>query len=72
MGANRRNKFGVSRRFAVRYDRANDPEYMVLVERYQTTKRYSQSGKAGDDDHKESVRALHHYHGKIAVESFRK
>lgn len=71
MGANRRNKFGVSRRFAVRYDRVNDPEYMALVERYRITKQNSQSDKAGDDDHKESVRALHYYHGKIAVDSFR-
>ena len=51
MGANWRNMFGVSRRFAIRYDRANDPEYMALVE------RYSQSGKVSDDDHKERVRA---------------
>ena len=72
MGANRRNKFGVSRRFAVRYDRESDPVYRDLVEQYQTTKQYSQSGKASHDDHKESVRALHHYHGKIAVESFQK
>lgn len=71
MGANRRNKFGVSRRFAVRYDRADDPEYMALVEQYQITKQNSQSGKAGHAAHKESIRALHYYHGKIAVESFR-
>lgn len=72
MGANRRNKFGVSRRFAVRYDRAGDLEYRALVERYHITKQLSQAGKAGHDDHQESVRALHYYHGKIAVESFRK
>lgn len=71
MGANRRNKFGVSRRFAVRYDRASDLEYWALVERYQIAKQHSQSGKSGHDEHQESVRALHYYHGKIALESFR-
>lgn len=37
MGANTRNRYGITRRFGICYMLADDPQYRALLEAYQVT-----------------------------------
>lgn len=61
MGANTRNRYGITRRFGVCYTLADDPQYRALLEAYQVTKLDAQKGRAGHEAHTTSIKALHNY-----------
>lgn len=65
MGANRRNVYLVSRRFAPAYvlwenENIRD-QYWILIEAYQISKKTSQDGKEGYHRHKNNITALSNF-----------
>lgn len=61
MGANIRNRYGITRRFGVCYMLADDPQYRSLLEAYQITKLDAQKGRAEHEAHTANIEALHDY-----------
>lgn len=62
MGANRRNRYLVSRRFATAYilwenENIRD-QYWILIKAYQTSKKTSQDGKEGHERHENNITRL--------------
>lgn len=62
MGANRRNMYLVSRRFAPAYilwenENIRD-QYWILIKAYQTSKKTSQDGKEGHERHNNNITKL--------------
>ena len=65
MGANRKNMYLVSRRFAPAYilwenENIRD-QYWILIKAYQTSKKTSQDGKEGYDRHKNNITKLSNF-----------
>lgn len=62
MGANRRNMYLVSRRFAPAYvlweNESIRDQYCILIKAYQTSKKTSQDGKEGHDRHNNNITKL--------------
>lgn len=61
MGANTRNRYGITRRFGVCYMLADDPKYRALLEAYQVTKLDAQKGRAEHSAHVANIKALHEF-----------
>lgn len=61
MGANTRNRYGITRRFGVCYLLADDPYYRALLDSYQVSKLDAQKGRAGHAAHVANIIALHSY-----------
>ena len=61
MGANTRNRYGISRRFAICYQMHQDAIYRELVDNYQVSKITAQNGKEEHLKHVANIKALHSY-----------
>lgn len=67
MGANTRNRYGISRRFSVCYRMEQDAHYLDLLCCYMLTKETAQNGKQEHLEHMQSIQALHDYLAKAEI-----
>lgn len=67
MGANTRNRYGISRRFSVCYMLADDAIYRELIDRYQVSKLTAQKGKQEHLEHVSNIQALRDYISKQPI-----
>lgn len=67
MGANTRNKYGISRRFSVCYMLADDAIYRELIDCYQVSKLTAQNGAQEHLEHVQNIQALRDYISKQPI-----
>lgn len=67
MGANTRNRYGVSRRFSICYQMAQDAIYRDLVDNYQVSKLTAQDGAQEHLKHVANIQALRDYIAKQPI-----
>lgn len=67
MGANTRNRYGISRRFSVCYQLAYDAIYHELIDNYQVSKITAQNGKEEHLKHVANIQALRDYISKQPI-----
>lgn len=67
MGANTRNRYGISRRFAICYQMHQDAIYRELIDNYQVSKITAQNGKEEHLKHVANIQALHDYISKQPI-----
>lgn len=67
MGANTRNRYGISRRFSVCYMLADDAIYRELIDNYQVSKLTAQDGAEEHLKHVANIQALRDYISKQPI-----
>lgn len=67
MGANTRNRYGISRRFAICYQMSQDAIYRELIDNYQVSKLTAQNGLQEHLEHVRNIQALRDYISKQAI-----
>lgn len=67
MGANTRNRYGISRRFAICYQMHQDAIYRELIDNYQVSKITAQNGKEEHLKHVANIQALRDYISKQPI-----
>lgn len=67
MGANTRNRYGISRRFSVCYQLAEDAIYRELIDNYQVSKLTAQNGLQEHLEHVRNIQALRDYISKQPI-----
>lgn len=67
MGANTRNKYGISRRFSVCYMLADDAIYRELIDNYQVSKLTAQNSAEEHLKHVANIQALRDYISKQPI-----
>lgn len=67
MGANTRNKYGISRRFSICYVMHQDAIYRELIDNYQVSKLTAQNGKEEHLRHVANIKALRDYISKQPI-----
>lgn len=67
MGANTRNRYGISRRFSVCYMLADDAIYRELIDNYQVSKLTAQNSAEEHLKHVANIQALQDYISKQPI-----
>ena len=67
MGANTRNKYGISRRFSVCYMLADDAIYRELIDNYQVSKLTAQNSAEEHLKHVANIQELRDYISKQPI-----
>lgn len=67
MGANTRNRYGISRRFSVCYMLADDAIYRELIDNYQVSKLTAQNSAEEHLKHVANIQALRDYISKQPI-----